>query len=160
MLSLRCLNEEKLKSLAKLVGEELDEIKAVLLVGDLGSGKTTFVKGFVTSFNLKECIVKSPTFSILNIYKGSKVIYHLDLYRIEQQDHELLMEIEEALEQENSILIVEWADRLKKFWPRDFLRIHLDFCGDARNVTIECQDKKVLDKIASRWFGEQEIRKT
>ncbi|WP_245530489.1 tRNA (adenosine(37)-N6)-threonylcarbamoyltransferase complex ATPase subunit type 1 TsaE [Pseudothermotoga thermarum] len=151
------MDEKNLKKLAKIVAEELGEIKLLLLIGELGSGKTTFVRGFVTHFGLDESVVKSPTFSILNIYKGSKVIYHMDLYRVEQPDEEILMEIEEALEQNNTVLIIEWADRIENFWPEKFLKIKFDFCDEGRTVLIECFDEKLLEKISSRWFGGKKI---
>ncbi len=160
MIFFKCLNEEELKRVARIVAEEIDQVKSLLLIGDLGTGKTTFVKGFVTCFDLEESSVKSPTFSILNIYKGSRIIYHLDLYRIEHPDEELLMEIEEALEQNGTILAVEWADRLKDFWPENFLKIHFEFCDNGRKITIESDNKAILERIALRWSGGQEIRKT
>jgi tRNA threonylcarbamoyladenosine biosynthesis protein TsaE len=74
----------------------------------------------------------------------------VDLYRLEKIDEEFLMELEEILEQKNGIILVEWADKLEKFWPKDCLRLYFDYCQHGRTVQIEVKID-ILKKLVSRW---------
>jgi tRNA threonylcarbamoyladenosine biosynthesis protein TsaE len=92
-------SKEAMADLGAKISKILEKGDVLLLIGDLGSGKTTFVKGIVgTAF--------SPSFTLLNKYdfKGTR-IYHLDFYRLEKPDFDLFMELEEV---EDEIIIVEW----------------------------------------------------
>jgi len=85
------------------------------LDGDLGAGKTSFSKGFVSYFN-KDILVNSPTYTIINDYSNENFnIYHCDLYRINKEEDLLGSGFFEILENQNSIIIVEWANRLSVF---------------------------------------------
>jgi tRNA threonylcarbamoyladenosine biosynthesis protein TsaE len=88
------------------------------LVGNLGSGKTTFIKGFVKMFNVKQNVA-SPTFLIYKPYtirkknKQFKVIYHTDLYRISNLKELKALGFSEILKNPQYIVIIEWAEKLK-----------------------------------------------
>ncbi len=92
-------SEEEMTEFGAKVGQILEKGDVLLLVGDLGSGKTTFVRGIAgTAF--------SPSFTLLNKYDFKDTrIYHLDFYRLEKPDFDLFMELEEI---EDEIVIVEW----------------------------------------------------
>lgn len=81
----------------------------IFLIGDLGTGKTTFAKFFAERFNAS---AKSPTFGLVNIYEGSKTIYHLDLYRLNDYYEALNIGIEEILDN-SSIKLIEWPEILE-----------------------------------------------
>ena len=109
----------------------------VLLFGDLGAGKTAFVRGFVEGAGIDPDEVSSPTFTIVQAYGGGRV-QHVDLYRLDpsEVDDLGLQELPEA----GALVCIEWADRL----PRPFagavsVRIN-DLGGDSRELVIELPD--------------------
>lgn len=83
----------------------------VSLIGELGSGKTVFTKGIASFFSVEENEVISPSFTIINVYPTpfGFSIYHADLYRIDMEDREIILQILEA-SGEGNIVILEWAD--------------------------------------------------
>jgi tRNA threonylcarbamoyladenosine biosynthesis protein TsaE len=87
----------------------------VAFYGDLGSGKTEFVKGICTGLNVED-LVSSPTFTIVNHYDGANdvggdiPVYHIDLYRIESVDELHEIGLEETLLQEDAIKLIEWSE--------------------------------------------------
>lgn len=90
----------------------------VCLIGPLGTGKTTFVKGFVEGFGIESQSVMSPTFTLVREYGDKKKIYHVDLYRLEKEEEIFEAGIFDLLSSEELVLI-EWADRLVKHFPED-----------------------------------------
>ncbi|MGQ9617892.1 MAG: tRNA (adenosine(37)-N6)-threonylcarbamoyltransferase complex ATPase subunit type 1 TsaE [Candidatus Aminicenantia bacterium] len=102
-------SEEETISLARDIGKKFRGDEVVLLEGELGAGKTIFVKGLSEGLGMKNSEeVNSPSFTILNIYQGRFWIFHFDLYRIEE-DFE--PEISDFLNK--GVVIIEWADKLK-----------------------------------------------
>src|SRR3990167_7904518 len=104
----------------KLEGEKLSHDfksgKLIFLIGDLGSGKTQFTKGVAKGLEIVQEIV-SPTFVIMNEYKGSQLnLIHIDLYRIEDYE-DLNFDITELIKEMN-VLVVEWADKFINLLPR------------------------------------------
>lgn len=102
-----------LKSLSGQIKDLLNPPSLLLLSGPLGAGKTTLVKALMEQYDLPARQVKSPTFSLINIYqtKTSRVA-HLDLYRLTEQDPLLLEEIKELLQDPTSLVIIEWPEKL------------------------------------------------
>ncbi len=81
------------------------------LLGELGSGKTTFVKGLARALGVNPREVVSPSFVIYSVYKGAHLeLYHVDLYRLEKMDHQLELEVFEAAHN-GAVVAVEWAER-------------------------------------------------
>lgn len=127
-------------SLAKsLKGERL-----ILLYGDLGSGKTTFVKGFAEALGIKQFSIKSPTYTYIRhlpFKKGN--FYHIDLYRLEEIDNLLLQEIIEILQQKDSLVVIEWADKIHQGLDfSDSIKINFEYQGEnSRKITITKPDE-------------------
>ena len=94
------------------------------LIGDLGTGKTTFARGFIHSFCAGEEEVPSPTFTLVQTYDGGAVpVYHFDLYRVETPDEIIELGIEDAFT--NGVTLIEWPERLGTLLPADRLDVAL-----------------------------------
>jgi len=109
------------------------------LIGDLGAGKTQFVKGIATGLDIPEMEVVSPSFGLINIYTGERELCHADLYRLETLDDIATIGLEDT-PNGNGLCVVEWADRLEA--GHDFFDIIVYFKWMGR-------DKRTL-RINSR----------
>lgn len=120
----------------KLKGEDV-----VLLYGNLGAGKTTFVQGLAQGLGISDRIL-SPTFVLQRIHSVSghefENLNHIDLYRIEELTDIDSLGLLEMFGDENAITIIEWADRLKNFEPKNGYKIHFTYLNDEeREIEIE-----------------------
>ncbi|MDD5617743.1 MAG: tRNA (adenosine(37)-N6)-threonylcarbamoyltransferase complex ATPase subunit type 1 TsaE [Candidatus Omnitrophica bacterium] len=133
-------------NLAKKIARSLSKGSVVGLFGDLGSGKTTFVKGLAKGLGLTARI-NSPSFVILKVYslkikisknKTAASLYHFDLYRLKS-----LKELEdtgfEDFVNDNGISIIEWADKAGKLLPKDYLKI---------KIRVKNENSRIIDIIA------------
>ncbi len=84
----------------------------IILEGDLGTGKTTLVQGIADGLCIKDNI-KSPSFNIVNIYEGSLILYHIDLYRFTPKDDLDDIGIDDYLFSNDGVSVIEWGERLK-----------------------------------------------
>lgn len=126
--------KEKMKEFAIKLAQNLKEGDVVRLDGDLGAGKTTLVTFIADYFNIKN--VTSPTFSIVNIYNGDMDIYHLDLYRFEDEVEILDIDFENYFYPEDAITFIEWAEKSESYLPNDMINIKIEKLADKRKVTI------------------------
>jgi tRNA threonylcarbamoyladenosine biosynthesis protein TsaE len=110
---------------------------AYYLEGDLGAGKTLFAKGLASFFGIDPSVVTSPTFALVNRYSGGdRLVYHIDLYRIEDERELEELGLEE-MEQEGAVLVVEWAEKLGRYRSRDAIEILFTIAGEnERRITI------------------------
>ncbi len=122
----------------------------ITLVGDLGAGKTCFVRGFATALNVGH-EVSSPTFTIINDYPSKPRLYHIDLYRLQSPDDVLNLGFEEYLEP-NGITLIEWPERAGDLIPTDAIRITLNAGDhtdtDRRYITLSAPSD-ILDQIST-----------
>lgn len=124
-------NSKKTQDLGRDFGKVLERGDVVCLYGDLGSGKTTFVKGLAEGLGIKEKII-SPTFIIVRSYKsGVRSFYHIDLYRVESEKYIEGLGIEEIINNKNNIIAIEWAQNLMSFLPQK--RIDIKFSYEDNN---------------------------
>lgn len=107
----------------------------VLLYGELGAGKTTFVQGVAQGFGIKDRII-SPTFVLQRIHEVNnekiKRMNHIDLYRIDKPTKSDSLGLTDLFEDEESITLIEWAERLKEFKPRKGYIIKINYLGDEK----------------------------
>lgn len=114
------------------------------LAGELGSGKTVFAQSFAEALGVKEKI-KSPTFIIMRKHQipstksqtQFKFLYHFDVYRIRDEKEGLNLNWKEIISDPQNIVLVEWADKIKKILPRDCVKInfkHKD--GNKREIKL------------------------
>ena len=110
----------------------------ILLFGDLGAGKTTFARGLAAGFGLDDVDeVSSPTFTLINQYRGHSSIYHIDLYRIETGRLEGLG-LDEIFDDPKAAVIVEWAERLGSFRAPEAVRVFMEYVGEgSRRIEIK-----------------------
>jgi len=108
------------------------------LIGELGSGKTQFVKGLAEGLDIEEP-VSSPTFVYENVYRGRDInLYHFDLYREEKLDEDIKMMILEAAKDPNGITVIEWADRIKEDLDIETLVINFNWLSEnEREIVIK-----------------------
>ena len=109
----------------------------VCLEGDLGAGKTHFVKGIASYFGVKESTVSSPTFTLINEYAGSIPVYHFDCYRLKSEQEALEIGAEEYFYGEG-ISIVEWPQKIGNLLPLESVWISITHKGEnQREIIIE-----------------------
>ena len=113
------------RELAAAVAELARPGDLLLLVGDLGAGKTAFVQGFGTALGIEEPIT-SPTFTLARQYQGRLELNHLDVYRLEQVEEVLDLGLQELLDGTSATLI-EWGDTILPALPADYLEVHLSY---------------------------------
>lgn len=111
----------------------------IALSGQLGAGKTTFVQGFAKGLGTKDKII-SPTFILIRqhpIPKLKKMLYHIDLYRLET-DHDIKeLGIQEIMETKENIVLIEWAEKIKDLLPNDTTWIQLQAINqNTRQITL------------------------
>jgi tRNA threonylcarbamoyladenosine biosynthesis protein TsaE len=104
----------------------------ILLTGDMGAGKTTFVKGVGVGFGVAEPIT-SPTFVLLHTYSGRIPLHHADLYRLDQLEEVLDLGIMELID-DGGVALIEWADRGLPAFPVDVLRMQFSYDEQDENV--------------------------
>lgn len=110
------------------------------LIGDLGSGKTTFLQGFAKGLGIRNKIL-SPTFVIFKKFKLKslrfRVFYHIDCYRIEKPKELLALGFADMCQNPENIVVIEWADRVKKILPEQVLIMKFRFVDkDKREIGI------------------------
>ena len=122
----------------------------VALYGDLGSGKTTFIKGLARGLGIKK-IITSPTFTLLKEYKNKGInLYHFDFYRIKHKDEVSDLGLQEYLQKPKSVSVIEWADRIESILPREKIAIKFDYVNkNARKFIFKIKDKKHKKMIAN-----------
>ena len=113
---------------AEELGRSLKGGELILLTGGLGAGKTLFTKGILEALDFDIDEVTSPSFTLVNLYNAKFDVYHIDLWRLDEAaDAAVAVGLDEILEKDNAVVIVEWAERLKK----------KDFAAKVIGVNIE-----------------------
>lgn len=125
-------SEEETIRLAEKLTRLLQPGDVITLAGDLGVGKTTFVKGIARGLGVKRT-VNSPTFTIIKEYKGKVPLYHMDVYRLEDSDEDI--GISEYFNSEG-ISVVEWAHFIADDLPEEYLDIHMTYIDEHRRHLI------------------------
>jgi tRNA threonylcarbamoyladenosine biosynthesis protein TsaE len=128
-------SESDTRSIAKALSERVTAGTAILLCGDLGAGKTAFVKGLAEGLGLSSDDVTSPTFTLVHEYRGGRLpLIHVDLYRLERADlDDLGMDAQLA---DEGVLAIEWAERLTRPLPAALSVLITDAGDDEREIVI------------------------
>jgi tRNA threonylcarbamoyladenosine biosynthesis protein TsaE len=138
-------NEAATNRLGAALADVLPEGTTVALCGTLGAGKTRLVKAIAGALGVDPAEVISPTFVICREYHGRRTIYHLDAYRIADDDEFLELGPEEYYESDG-ITLIEWADRVEACLPPDRIEIEIEVTGETERTF---QIKALGDEYAS-----------
>ncbi|OGG08320.1 tRNA (adenosine(37)-N6)-threonylcarbamoyltransferase complex ATPase subunit type 1 TsaE [Candidatus Gottesmanbacteria bacterium RBG_16_43_7] len=120
--------EELGTNLARRILTENKLPQVVCLEGELGSGKTTFVRGFARGLGVSQRII-SPTYIVIRYYTipdSANIFYHIDLYRLDRQDETIANTLGEITSDPSSISCIEWADRITELLPQSLIRIQFN----------------------------------
>ncbi|MDH4226952.1 MAG: tRNA (adenosine(37)-N6)-threonylcarbamoyltransferase complex ATPase subunit type 1 TsaE [Deltaproteobacteria bacterium] len=122
---------EETEALGEEFARGLKPGSVVALYGELGAGKTAFVRGIAKGLKV-EANVKSPSFTIINEYKGGSLpLYHIDLYRLEGKESIEHLGLEEYV-YSNGVCVIEWAERAEHVLPENAVKVVLLYDGDGR----------------------------
>jgi tRNA threonylcarbamoyladenosine biosynthesis protein TsaE len=132
---------ERMRALGAALGRAAVAGDRFFLVGPLGAGKTTFVQGRAVGLGV-QAPVSSPSFVLENQYRGRLVLYHVDLYRLERVEPELLESLEEHL-YGDGVTAVEWADRLPDGLGEDATLVRFEEHEDGRRVTLASPEERL-----------------
>lgn len=131
---------EETEALAGQVLRDFPERRILALHGDLGAGKTCFVRSLARQIGVTDSVT-SPTFTIVREYAGARPLVHIDLYRIQSPDELLAMGFEDYLDSP-ALLAIEWADRAGDLLPPDDRTLHLTFTvepgRERRRIHLSC----------------------
>ena len=131
-------NQSETFDLGEDLGRELSGGEIILLNGPLGAGKTMLVKGIASALEIDQEDVTSPSFTLVNPHPGRLLLYHIDLYRLDEGATAAhAVDLDEILTDENAVVIIEWAERLGHYpLPEDVWRISINGDGDEpRRIT-------------------------
>jgi tRNA threonylcarbamoyladenosine biosynthesis protein TsaE len=129
-------SEEDTAAIGRELAASLSAGDVVLLIGDLGAGKTALVRGLAEGLGVPADDVSSPTFTLVQEYRGGRLpLFHVDLYRLDDPREIDDLGLDEIAEE--GVLAIEWAERHPRP-PRDVIRIRIEHAGDmARRIVIE-----------------------
>ena len=130
-----------MRALGKALGRAAEPGDRFLLEGPFGAGKTTLVQGLAEGLDVATPVT-SPSFVIETQYRGRLVLYHVDLYRLERVDPELLESLEEHLYGEG-VAAVEWAERLPNDVRDGSTTLRFEVEGDARRVELTTAEERL-----------------
>ena len=120
-----------------MLAHDLPRRATVLLIGNLGAGKTTLAKGIVKGLGAADPDqVSSPTFTLIHEYGQPLKVYHVDLYRLERTAEAAALGLEELFEKD-AVVLIEWGERFPQIMPAERIEIRIAAgAGDQREITV------------------------
>jgi len=135
------LNLEEFIELGKTLGRKLKGGEVLVLASDLGGGKTTLTKAIALGLESKDDIT-SPSFTILNEYKGRLHIYHFDFYRLSDPGI-IRHQLSEVVHDNTSVVLIEWADIVEGTLPEDTIKLVINKTeNDGRSIELHIPEGK------------------
>lgn len=129
-------SEAETEAIGEKFAQRLTDGAVVAMYGDLGAGKTAFVRGMARGMGLN-CRVSSPTFTIVNEYKGERELIHFDMYRLESSDELFEIGWEDYLAR-GAVCAVEWSEKVEDAFFGDEIIVCIEKLGDnERRINIE-----------------------
>lgn len=124
-------DENETMELAQNIESEKFPNMVICLNGELGSGKTVFTKAFASAMAIPE--ISSPTFNIIKEYNGELPLYHMDMYRVEDNVESLMLD---EYFNKGGVCIIEWADMIKNYLPEERLDIEFKITSENTRIVI------------------------
>lgn len=141
---------EEMTRLAQRLADVAEPGLVVSLEGELGAGKTTFVRAFAVACDIEPAAVSSPTYVLVHEYFGRLPVYHFDAYRLGEAERFLELGVEEYFAGEG-VCLVEWGNLVRSALPADLLRLCLDHdAGGTRKVRLLAEgprSRRVLERF-------------
>jgi tRNA threonylcarbamoyladenosine biosynthesis protein TsaE len=134
---------ERMRALGRAIGNAAEAGDRFLLEGPFGAGKTTFVQGLAVGLGVQNPVA-SPSFVIENQYRGRLTLYHVDLYRVDRVEPELLEALEEHL-YGDGVTAVEWAERLPDDLRNGAARLSFSVVDAARRIDLNLPVERLVD---------------
>ncbi len=129
-------SEQETEALGERLAKCLPAGQVAALYGDLGAGKTAFVRGMARGLEIREP-VSSPTFTVVNEYPGDVPLFHFDLYRLKNADELFEIGWEDYLARDG-ICVTEWSENVEEALPEDCVRVRITRLSDSdRRIEIE-----------------------
>ncbi len=117
--------------IGRRIGSRLLPGDVVALVGELGAGKTQFIKGLAAGVGVRNpTYISSPSFKLINEYPGKIAFYHIDLFRLEEEKEAEELGLDDYF-QGRGITAIEWADKIPSLLPKEMLFIHIVYKGKS-----------------------------
>jgi tRNA threonylcarbamoyladenosine biosynthesis protein TsaE len=133
-LRLRTTSGAATQEVAAVVAEHVRPGDLLLLVGDLGAGKTTFAQGLARALGIDD-VVTSPTFTLARTYPGRLPMHHVDVYRLDRMAEVDDLALGELIDSKG-VTLVEWGDAIVSALPSSYLEVRLEFGADPDERTI------------------------
>ncbi len=135
MLEIKTASEAETEKAGEAFAKSLPDGSVVAMYGELGSGKTAFVRGMARGMGI-DCRVSSPTFTIVNEYAGDRTLIHFDMYRLASSDELFDIGWEDYLNR-GAVCAVEWSENVEDAFFGDEIRVVFQKLSDsARRITI------------------------
>ncbi|MFP4661578.1 MAG: tRNA (adenosine(37)-N6)-threonylcarbamoyltransferase complex ATPase subunit type 1 TsaE [Halanaerobiales bacterium] len=139
-------SENETYKIGQYIGSTVEPGQIILLSGRLGAGKTIMTQGICDGLGVEEDVT-SPTYNLINEYEGDLTVYHIDLYRLENEEDLYDLGIEDYLESDG-ITIIEWPDLVYDLLPPDFIYIKIEVeAKEHREISFEGEGEKGMNLI-------------
>ena len=137
------------RKVARCLAQCVDAGSVIILKGELGTGKTEFVRGFADYFGIKG--VRSPSFTVINVLEDEETkLYHIDFFRIKYSEEVFLSGFFDLLEDKEAIKLIEWPDVVENFLPSETIKIEIEIIGKTkRKIKMELGDENIIKKLKS-----------
>ena len=145
-LSLDIFSPEEMHQLGHKIATKIPNGTVIGLLGDLGAGKTTLVRGVALGLHINET-VQSPTFNIMKLYlKGDKPLIHIDAYRLADINTDI--GLDEYIGYETGLTMIEWPLFIEKLLPKNTLWIKITNTGETnRHIEIYSEDASLVEAL-------------
>ena len=124
----------QLESVAKVLKDYLKEYPVIVFDGEMGAGKTTFIRAFCKVLQIED-EVSSPTYSIINTYQtvDQLIVNHFDFYRVEDEMEAIESGLDEVIDS-GEICLIEWSERIPKLLPESYVRVSIELNEDLSRL--------------------------
>jgi tRNA threonylcarbamoyladenosine biosynthesis protein TsaE len=142
------------------LGSLLTRGDIVALAGELGTGKTTLVRGIAAGMGIEDKEVASPSFTLINEYEGPLPLFHIDLYRLQDEKELLNIDFEEYMKGDG-VTVIEWADKIPYAVPHESLWITLRYLDtESREIVLRPQAdhyEMMIEELQKKVYNEKNL---